>query len=501
MSNFADSVILTFTDFGYGLKKSFENPKEQFGTYSIPSISLILIFLISSSTRILENENSSGITKLLLTGKRGSFIAHFIFLYIIFIIDFFNECNKQKNIIKPVFGEALKQATFTILPLYLLLASIKFVIPDYSTNMNNINVHIANILEGIVVFLFYNWSINFRKINNHLKCQPITDKDISDIITDKRKEAILRGDKLPIVTMKKHPTEEVTTTETVINTDTGDDYANTIINIKTDYELDTKDTDVKVPDEQEKDEEDEEDEDSKTIDTKPDKDKLKDVDKTKKGVIMFFIIAFTSIFIITLIVFFYNIIISRKSPYFESKAREILRKDDAKLAKFYKKEMAKLDDTGELDLLLGDFEHQIQIDEEKEEEEDDEDDVLDDPGIFDNYVDKVSKFTGLDQYLKRKHKENKHYDRRTNKERRDAREKLQKAFLDVKQKLKDKKLKDKKYKASKKQSSLSSKTIKTGSKTKQSLLSTIYTDENEEEEEDEDDDDDDDDDDIATNGN
>ena len=185
-------------------------------TYSIPSIFLVGIFIIAKSL----DKHVASIYKLLNSkinsnesvSDRGYAAVHIFILMVIFFIDFYHHCNeeyktntivendtnpeeKQENLLKINFPMALTQNLLTILPLYAFLYLIQ-KIPFYSIFRKAIadtDLMMINLFEGFVVFILYNWAMNYRKHNNYNICSLVTYEDIEQKVLKLRNAAYLKG--------------------------------------------------------------------------------------------------------------------------------------------------------------------------------------------------------------------------------------------------------------------------------------------------------------------
>ena len=206
-----NSIILAFKNFGKELQDALQNPIFILKKYSIASIGLIFIFLIPNLIKnFVDIVRRKGISKDKI--NRGYIIMHILILITVFIIDYYNVCKKQQI----HFDIALKQGLFTIIPLYLFLFLLQ-LIPMYSKmRLIYYNSHIANILEGFVVFMIYNWVMNFREKYKYNECMFKYDSDIEQTIFDKQKAALKEGKFVEWnnQTMKKPKIETTVTTVT-----------------------------------------------------------------------------------------------------------------------------------------------------------------------------------------------------------------------------------------------------------------------------------------------
>ncbi len=328
MGNFIDSVILTFTDFGAAMKNSFSNLDKLLGKYSYPSFSIIPIFIVSKVlTEAIKASTTNDNIRNILTTKRGFSLIHFLYIFIVFMIDFFIECDKEKSIVSTSLAEGLKQASFSIIPLYGIIIAFVMVIPNYSKVREKVHPVISNILEGVVVFLLYNWTINFRRMNDYNKCHPITDAEISDTVVDKEKEAVLRGTELPFGGMKKPETRQVTKTKTEITTDIGSKSAKITIETGQDAKEEEPDTT-----------EEEEEPDTTEKETKKEKEpKVVEEPKPKKktaGLVILSILI--GIFILAFVAWFLILMYARKEPMYDIKDKQKFEKAELKEHRYKK---------------------------------------------------------------------------------------------------------------------------------------------------------------------
>jgi len=228
MSDFYNSLQFSFSDFFEQLGNIPDNPSEIFAHYSTYSIPIIFIFVIgnmfSTFMYAMKNTITSSINKNSEKNNqhpklyRGFFGIHLIILISIYFLDFYDYCQKQffDNI---NFGNAITQNLFTIIPLYLCLWLIQ-KIPLYSTLRNTVPNFTANIFEGCILFLLYNWIMNFRSFNNYNICDVVSDEEIEQNLLDKNKSAFLQ-DKFNLWSNKLNAMSkpnETTTTVTKIKT-------------------------------------------------------------------------------------------------------------------------------------------------------------------------------------------------------------------------------------------------------------------------------------------
>ena len=212
MSDFFNSIILTFSDFGKDLGDFFSSPLDVLANYSPYSTMIIAAFIVSKFvTDAIFVAIDSEVPKRM--KERGFFVLHIVIMMVAFFIDYVNMCDQKFD-----FGEGFKESIFLVAPVYIMLWVIqKF--PGYSKARSTIPAYGACLLEGFVLFMVYNWAMNFRKKFGYIACDKITDDDIESAVLDKQKEAIKQG-KWKLFSSQPDLSDEVksTTTTTTVTT-------------------------------------------------------------------------------------------------------------------------------------------------------------------------------------------------------------------------------------------------------------------------------------------
>lgn len=161
--SFSESFKYTFMLFTSRLRKSATDPMPIFSTYQLHTIALFFVFLISRKFQFVNT-----------IGHHGNMIVEFVFIFFIYVIDFWKMC-KNKNAMIIDFAQALKQGIALIIP---LLAMFHFA--DYF-NFFKMNIWVHDIFMGVALFLLYNWLINFQTIHGSTFCGQLDQSDIKEI--------------------------------------------------------------------------------------------------------------------------------------------------------------------------------------------------------------------------------------------------------------------------------------------------------------------------------
>jgi len=191
MSNFTESIKLTLQNFGADLSDMFHAPQKIMKQYSDISVILIFIFILSVFFEI-----SFKLTKKYFMNKflnkdyefnwfnpakqnRGNIFVSLTILIIIFYIDAYKHC-WAKKLLRVQFFEITKQMLVTLLPLYAIFFMIQHIpIYYYFRKQTTIPMQLLlNLFEGFILFILYNWSINFRNHYEYSKCNNYTQSDL-----------------------------------------------------------------------------------------------------------------------------------------------------------------------------------------------------------------------------------------------------------------------------------------------------------------------------------
>ncbi len=114
------------------------------------------------------------------TSRRGWFFFQIFIIAIGFSIDYSSECDKLK------IGSALEEFAIAVLPIYMFMFLMQRILPYNKEDPHIISVLVWNLLEGIPLFILYNWMMNFRKRFGYVRCG---DKKISaDVKTVGKKQ-------------------------------------------------------------------------------------------------------------------------------------------------------------------------------------------------------------------------------------------------------------------------------------------------------------------------
>ncbi len=189
-----DSIGDFFLNFGSDFKDIVVHPLPIINSYSMASIFIIAIYpvskLITDGLYILHNKIMSA--TLTNTRRRGFFVLHVIFLLIIFTFDFYKFCD-EKELIRIQLSQALKEFLLLVAPVYLLMIAIQNFSP-YKKLRRTVPNTPFSLIEGVVMFLFYNWGLNFRKHNEYILCQ---DRTAADIANEEIEKAVEEETKQP----------------------------------------------------------------------------------------------------------------------------------------------------------------------------------------------------------------------------------------------------------------------------------------------------------------
>ena len=187
MSDFFVSLRDTIGNFGLQVVVTFQTPAEIYGRYSWQSLPLFGIFFVAKLIDIVFSKARGVILNRDTTipdRRRGSVMFHFILLFYVFFADRYKKCTKNNQIIH--FNILFQQAIVTLVPLYLFLWFCTKV-PFYQSILKLVPGILSNIIEGGIVFCFYNWTMNFRDQNLMNPCTPMS-------IIELQQKAITEGE-------------------------------------------------------------------------------------------------------------------------------------------------------------------------------------------------------------------------------------------------------------------------------------------------------------------
>lgn len=198
---FNNSINGMFKNLGDQLTKSFNDPTPIFGNYAWESIPMIFLFFISrrlaspltiyktfkKKTTTDNSENTTTTTTEeetndCFTGHLGNMFVEFSLMMISYSISFWSICQEQSHELIH-FGNAINQGIATIIPILTIIHfwdSFKF-----AQKISKKSFFMYDILQGIVVFLLYNWIINFQRYHQNTVCNyKINQQDIKNVYMD-----------------------------------------------------------------------------------------------------------------------------------------------------------------------------------------------------------------------------------------------------------------------------------------------------------------------------
>ena len=226
-SEFIESVNLTLKDLADDLKTTLSNPDRMLSSYSLVSMPLSVIYVICGAISSKADEKdevmgSEGYNVPETRSNRGSFIAHLVLFFCIYVIDQFKYCS-SKGFSTPNFEVIVKDGLVTVLPVWCIsmllgrfldLFDVYVAAPDMVTNF----------FEGCILFLLYNWASNFRKMHGYDSCKVVTDIQIEQSVYNKQLDSILQDKYQPIsgYNSGNNPTtDSAVITTTIVSTSGG----------------------------------------------------------------------------------------------------------------------------------------------------------------------------------------------------------------------------------------------------------------------------------------
>ena len=209
MPPFFESLIKSLGDLGLELVETIVEPKDIVKDYSLYSLPIIVIFIFSKSLAVVYYKIRNAISPEQIedSTKRGFVSVHLFFLTTISIIVMYLKCAKD-DYIDIRFSLIFQQSILTVVPLYLLLFFFQ-KLSFYNRVREAFPNILSNLIEGAIIFVFFNWAMNFRDKFKYNRCNTISDWDIESRILEMQKQAILEGNDKVGYIPSKHKESDV----------------------------------------------------------------------------------------------------------------------------------------------------------------------------------------------------------------------------------------------------------------------------------------------------
>lgn len=192
-----------------------------FSDYSYVSVFLFFIFsaskIFSLGIDLLKKLITSS-EKIPKEKIRGYTFVNIIYFMVIFYIDFYKRCN-EKQVLQKNFLEITEQLFLVMIPVYGIWFSLFRCSYHRDTEVMNL---ILNTVEGVSIFVLYNWAMNFREKYGYSRCSGVTEEDIEAQSKEQGKAQIHQEFRFKDHPYYDDPTVYSTTVTTTKITTTGD---------------------------------------------------------------------------------------------------------------------------------------------------------------------------------------------------------------------------------------------------------------------------------------
>ena len=202
-----DSVQQTLAGFWLDFGDALANPQNLLIDFTPQSWGLIVLFLVSrriyplmewivqitvddAVRKKLKNLKQSvegqfkdpmTLGDVMTVSHGGHFFFEFVVLFIMYILDFWTIC-EEREATAIQFGNAASQSFTTILPLlgfFWLFSSF-----DWHKELRKKVSPLVDLVEGVLLFLIYNFAIHFQDVYDRMVCAHFSEKDIQQSLMD-----------------------------------------------------------------------------------------------------------------------------------------------------------------------------------------------------------------------------------------------------------------------------------------------------------------------------